>query len=137
MGLHGEDEISDSRLLRAVRRVAPGAAAPLILVAVFDVVFAVDSIPAIFAVTRDTFTVFAANAFSLLGLASLYFLLAGMRDRFRHLSKGLAFVLVFIGVKMLIADLWHVPTELSLAVIIVALTVSVLASPRRAIGPAR
>jgi tellurite resistance protein TerC len=132
MGLHGEDEIADSRVLRTVRRIAPGAAAPLILVAVFDVVFAVDSIPAIFAVTRDTFTVFAANAFSLLGLASLYFLLAGMRDRFRHLNKGLAFVLVFIGVKMLITDVWHVPTELSLGVIIVALTVSVLASPRRA-----
>jgi tellurite resistance protein TerC len=60
-----------------------------------------------------------------------------MRERFRHLNKGLAVVLVFIGLKMLVSDLWHVPTELSLAVIIVALTVSVLASPRRAIGPAR
>jgi predicted tellurium resistance membrane protein TerC len=131
MALHGEDQISDSRVLRTVRRIAPGTAAPLILVAVFDVIFAVDSIPAIFAVTRDTFTVFAANAFSLLGLASLYFLLAGMRERFRHLSKGLAVVLVFIGIKMMITDLWHVPTELSLAVILVVLGASVLASPRR------
>jgi tellurite resistance protein TerC len=104
--------------------------AALVLVAAFDVFFAVDSIPAIFAVTRDTFTVFAANAFSLLGLASLYFLLEGMRDRFRHLNKGLAVVLVFIGAKMLVTDLWHVPTELSLAVIVVALTASVLASPK-------
>ena len=111
--------------------------AVLVLVEVTDVVFAVDSIPAIFAVTRDTFTVFAANAFSLLGLASLYFLLEGMRDRFRHLNKGLAVVLVFIGVKMLITDLWHVPTELSLAVIVVALTASVLASPKPARTDAR
>jgi tellurite resistance protein TerC len=110
------------------RRVATPLLAALALVATFDVVFAVDSIPAIFAVTRDTFTVFAANAFSLLGLASLYFLLEGMRDRFRHLNKGLAFVLVFIGGKMLITDLWHVPTALSLAVIVGAIGVSVLAS---------
>lgn len=131
MGLHGDEEIGDSRVLQTVRRIAPGAAAPLILVAVFDLIFAVDSIPAIFAVTRDTFTVFAANAFSLLGLASLYFLLAGMRERFRHLNRGLAVVLVFIGVKMTITDLWHVPTELSLAVIVLCLGASMLASPRR------
>jgi tellurite resistance protein TerC len=126
---------SDDGVPRLLQRLAPSrngsVVVALALVAVFDVVFAVDSIPAIFAVTRDTFTVFAANAFSLLGLASLYFLLAGMRERFRHLNKGLAVVLVFIGVKMLITDLWHVPTELSLAVILVAITASVLASPRR------
>jgi tellurite resistance protein TerC len=103
-----------------------------VLVATFDVMFAVDSIPAIFAVTRDTFTVFAANAFSLLGLMSLYFLLAGMADRFRHLNLGLSFVLVFIGVKMLITDLWHVPTALSLGVIVAALGVAILASLRPA-----
>jgi tellurite resistance protein TerC len=117
------------------RRLATPLFAALLLVATFDVMFAVDSIPAIFGVTRDTFTVFAANAFSLLGMMSLYFLLAGMADRFRHLGKGLAFVLVFIGVKMLIADLWHVPTALSLGVIVVSLAVAILASlrpPRRA-----
>jgi tellurite resistance protein TerC len=153
MALHGDEEIHPDRnpVLRLLRRTVPSTPdyhgdrvvvhlggrrvatpllAALVLVATFDVVFAVDSIPAIFAVTRDTFTVFAANAFSLLGLASLYFLLEGMRDRFRHLNKGLAVVLVFIGVKMLITDLWHVPTELSLAVIVVALTASVLASPK-------
>jgi tellurite resistance protein TerC len=105
--------------------------AALVLVATFDVIFAVDSIPAIFGVTQDTFTVFAANAFSLLGMMSLYFLLAGMADRFRYLNLGLAFVLVFIGVKMLIADLWHVPTVLSLAVIVVSLGIAVLASLRK------
>jgi tellurite resistance protein TerC len=113
---------------RGGRRLATPLFAALLLVATFDVMFAVDSIPAIFGVTRDTFTVFAANAFSLLGMMSLYFLLAGLADRFRHLGKGLAFVLVFIGVKMLIADLWHVPTGVSLAVIVGSLAVAMLAS---------
>ena len=131
MARHGDEDLSHSRVLRVVRRYAPGSSAALLLVAIFDVIFAVDSIPAIFAVTRDTFTVFAANAFSLLGLASLYFLLEGMRERFRHLNKGLAVVLVLIGVKMLITDLWHVPTELSLAVIVAAIGASIAASPRR------
>jgi tellurite resistance protein TerC len=131
MARHGDDDVSDSRIVGAVRRIAPGALAPLLLVAVFDLVFAVDSIPAIFAITRDTFTVFAANAFSLLGMASLYFLLAGMQERFRHLGKGLAFVLVFVGAKMMLGDVWHVPTELSLAVILAALGASMLASLRR------
>jgi tellurite resistance protein TerC len=110
------------------RRMATPLFAALVLVATFDVIFAVDSIPAIFGVTRDTFTVFAANAFSLLGMMSLYFLLAGLAGRFRHLSTGLAFVLVFIGVKMLITDLWHVPTLLSLGVIVGALGASIGAS---------
>jgi tellurite resistance protein TerC len=157
MARHGDEEIHPDRnpVLRLLRRTVPSTPdydgdrvftrrggrrlatpllAALVLVATFDVVFAVDSIPAIFAVTRDTFTVFAANAFSLLGLASLYFLLEGMRERFRHLNKGLAAVLVFIGAKMLATDLWHVPTELSLAVIVIALTASVLAGPRAAAG---
>jgi tellurite resistance protein TerC len=137
MAGQGDEGVHPERnpVLRLVRRTgAPPLVAALALVAIFDVIFAVDSIPAIFAVTRDTFTVFAANAFSLLGLASLYFLLAGMRDRFRHLNKGLAFVLVFIGVKMLLTDVWHVPTELSLAVILVAIGASVAASPRRQIA---
>jgi tellurite resistance protein TerC len=112
------------------RRMATPLFAALVLVATFDVIFAVDSIPAIFGVTRDTFTVFAANAFSLLGMMSLYFLLAGMADRFRYLNLGLAFVLVFIGVKMLITDVWHVPTVLSLGVIVGSLGVAVLASLR-------
>jgi tellurite resistance protein TerC len=113
------------------KRLATPLFAALVLVATFDVIFAVDSIPAIFGVTQDTFTVFAANAFSLLGMMSLYFLLAGMADRFRYLNLGLAFVLVFIGVKMLIADLWHVPTVLSLGVIVVSLGIAVLASLRK------
>jgi tellurite resistance protein TerC len=116
---------------RGGRRLATPLFAALVLVATFDVIFAVDSIPAIFGVTRDTFTVFAANAFSLLGMMSLYFLLAGMADRFRYLNLGLAFVLVFIGVKMLITDLWHVPTVLSLGVIVASLGLAIAASLRK------
>jgi tellurite resistance protein TerC len=107
------------------KRMATPLFAALVLVATFDVIFAVDSIPAIFGVTRDTFTVFAANAFSLLGMMSLYFLLAGMADRFEYLHVGLAFVLVFIGIKMLITDIWHVPILLSLGVIVGALAVAI------------
>ena len=101
------------------------------MVATFDVVFAIDSIPAIFAITRDTFVVFAANAFSLLGLMSLYFLLAGLIQRFSYLNYGLAAILVWVGVKMLITDVWHVPTVLSLAVIAICLTVAITLSWRR------
>jgi tellurite resistance protein TerC len=110
------------------RWVATPLLAALAMVATFDVLFAVDSIPAIFAVTRDTFIVFAANAFSLLGMMSLYFLLAGVIERFRYLNLGLAAILVFVGAKMLAADLWKVPTTVSLAVIAGSLTAAVVAS---------
>jgi len=102
--------------------------AALVLVAAFDVVFAVDSIPAIFAITRDTFIVYAANAFSLLGLAALYFVLAGMIERFRYLNLGLAAVLVFVGAKMLLADVYAIPVYASLAVIVLTLAAAVLGS---------
>ncbi len=110
------------------RRLATPLLAALVLVATFDVVFAVDSIPAIFAVTRDTFIVYAANAFSLLGLAALYFVLAGMMGRFRYLNVGLAAVLVFVGLKMTLADVYKVPVLASLSVIVLTLTVAVGAS---------
>jgi tellurite resistance protein TerC len=110
------------------RWVATPLLAALVMVATFDVLFAVDSIPAIFAVTRDTFIVFAANAFSLLGMVSLYFLLAGMIERFRYLNLGLAAILVFVGAKMLASEVWKVPTTLSLTVIVASLTAAVLAS---------
>jgi tellurite resistance protein TerC len=126
------------------RRLATPLAAAVILVATFDVVFAVDSIPAIFAVTRETFLVYAANAFSLLGLASLYFVLAGMIDRFRYLSIGLGVVLVFVGAKMALADLYEIPVWASLAAIVGILTTAVVASllrsepaPRPALGEGR
>jgi tellurite resistance protein TerC len=104
--------------------------AVFVVVATTDVIFAVDSIPAIFAVTREPFIVFAANAFAMLGLRALYFLLAGMRERFVYLSHGLAAILGFIGVKMLLVDVWHVPIWLSLAVIVAVLGAAAALSAR-------
>jgi len=100
----------------------------LIVVEFSDIVFAVDSIPAIFAVTRDPFIVFTSNIFAILGLRSLYFLLAGIIDRFIYLKVGLAAVLVFVGFKMLVVDLVKIPALLSLGVITVLLGGSVIAS---------
>lgn len=117
------------------RRAATPILAALILVASFDVVFAVDSIPAIFAVTRETFIVYAANAFSLLGLAALYFVLAGMMGRFRYLNVGLAAVLVFVGTKMVLADVLKIPVYVSLGVIVATLAVAVVASLLRPLEP--
>ncbi len=110
------------------RRLATPMMAALVLVATFDVVFAVDSIPAIFAITRDTFIVYAANAFSLLGLAALYFVLAGMMGRFRYLNVGLAAVLIFVGLKMALSDVYKMSAFVSLAVIGVLLAAAVGAS---------
>jgi len=100
----------------------------LVLIGVTDVVFAVDSIPAIFAITSDPFIVMTSNIFAILGLRALYFLLADMADRFRLLSYGLAFVLVFIGTKMLIVDFYKIPVFWSLGVVGVILLASVLLS---------
>ncbi len=123
------DYHGDSFIVRTGgRRRATPMVAALALVATFDVVFAVDSIPAIFAVTRETFIVYAANAFSLLGLASLYFVLAGMIGRFRYLNVGLAAVLTFVGAKMVLADVYEIPTYVSLGVIVLTLGAAVGAS---------
>lgn len=91
-----------------------------------DLIFAVDSIPAIFAITRDPFIVYTSNVFAILGLRSLYFALEGVIDRFPYLRYGLAFVLMFIGMKMLAMDLYKVPVVASLAVIAAILLVSVI-----------
>lgn len=100
----------------------------LILIEVSDVIFAVDSIPAIFAVTTDPFIVFTSNIFAIMGLRALYFLLADMADRFHLLKFGLAFVLMFVGIKMLIVKWMHVPTDVSLMVIGLILGGSIIAS---------
>jgi tellurite resistance protein TerC len=119
----------DQLIVRTHGRVqATPMLAALVLIATFDVVFAVDSIPAIFAVTRETFIVYAANAFSLLGLASLYFVLVGMMGRFRYLNLGLAAVLVFVGAKMTLADLYEIPVFWSLAAVVITLASAVAAS---------
>jgi tellurite resistance protein TerC len=98
------------------------------LIGVTDLVFAVDSIPAIFAVTTDPFIVMSSNIFAVLGLRALYFMLAGMADRFHLLKFGLAFVLGFIGVKMLIVEWYHIPIGASLTVVGMLLTLSIIAS---------
>jgi TerC family integral membrane protein len=103
----------------------------LVLIETTDVVFAVDSIPAILAVTRSQFLVFSSNAFAILGLRSLYFVLAGSADRLVYLNKGLGIILAFVGVKMLISEWYHIPTFLSLLVIAVVLTITVVLSLRQ------
>ena len=148
---HKETEVHPEHnpVLRIIRKVVPSTteydgqklftrrtgallATPLFVVLVLiettDVVFAVDSVPAILAVSRETFLVFASNAFAILGLRALYFLLAGMADRFRYLHIGLGVILGFVGLKMLFADLFHVPIVISLAFIFLALAITVLAS---------
>ena len=100
----------------------------LILIEVTDLVFAVDSIPAIFAITTDPFIVFTSNLFAIMGLRALYFLLVDVADRFHLLKYGLAMVLVFIGAKMLVMPWFHVPVEASLLVVFVLIAASCLAS---------
>ncbi|MFC4905233.1 TerC family protein [Kocuria oceani] len=112
--------------------------AVLVLIEVTDVVFAVDSIPAIFAVTEEVFLVFTANAFAILGLRAMYFLLADLIHRFVYLKVGLALVLVWVGLKMLLKiDIVYIPTGISLAVVATILTVSIAASLRATRGQGR
>ena len=136
-------------LLRLLRRVLPVTkdfraqhflvregvhwhATPLLVVLVLvessDVVFAVDSIPAIFAITRDTFIVYTSNVFAILGLRALYFLLSSVMPMFRYLNVGLGVILAYVGVKMLLADFYPIPILLSLGVIAAVLLVTVVAS---------
>jgi tellurite resistance protein TerC len=147
----GEERIEPEKnpIIRLARRVLPIAnayngqsfvvrgprgwlATPLVVVILFvewsDLVFAIDSIPAVFAVTRDPFIVYSSNVFAILGLRALYFLLAGALDRFRYLKPGVALILVFVGVKMLVGEWVHLPTVVSLAVVVVVLSFSVAAS---------
>ncbi|MFP3913940.1 MAG: TerC family protein [Actinomycetota bacterium] len=115
---------------RAGRILATPLFAVLVLIESTDVVFAVDSIPAILAVSREPFIVFSSNAFAILGLRALYFLLAGMAGRFRYLNVGLGVILGFVGIKMLIAEWYHLPIWLSLTIIALILTVAIVASLR-------
>lgn len=100
------------------------------LIGVVDVIFAVDSIPAIFAITRDPFIVLTSNVFAILGLRAMYFVLAGMHEKFHLLSYGLAIVLVFIGVKMLLIDIYKIPIVWSLGFTVTTLAVTMLLSLR-------
>jgi tellurite resistance protein TerC len=150
----GADRIEPERnpLVRLVRRFVPMVDAydgqrfvtrtaagwmitPLLLVLLVvewsDLVFAIDSIPAIFAITRDPFIVYSSNVFAILGLRALFFVLAGMMDRFEYLKPGVAVILVFVGTKMVLNGVFHVPIAGSLAVILSVLVGSVLLSMRK------
>jgi len=117
-------EMDGQRLFTRIdgRRLATPLFSVLVLVEATDVVFAVDSVPAVLAVSREQFIVFASNAFAILGLRALYFLLADMHHRFRFLQQGLATILGFVGLKMIVHTWFHVPTWLSLAIIAIVLT---------------
>lgn len=111
------------------KRIATPMFIVIAVIAFMDVMFALDSIPAIFAVTREPFLVLAANVFALLGLRSLYFVLQGMMDKFIYLKPALSFIMVFIGIKMmLVGSAWEIPTAVSLLVLLATMTVAVIAS---------
>jgi tellurite resistance protein TerC len=115
-----------------VKRDSKTWATPLFIVVVLieatDLIFAVDSIPAIIAISDDTFIVYTSNVFAILGLRSLYFALAGIEKYFKYLKFGLATILVFVGVKMCIVDIYKIPVEISLIVICFLLAISMIAS---------
>jgi tellurite resistance protein TerC len=122
--LHGEHFF----VVQNGKRLATPLFMALVLIEISDVIFAVDSIPAVFAITTDPFIVFTSNIFAILGLRSLFFLLADLVDRFRYLKVGLSGVLVFVGLKMTLIDVFHVPPLLSLLGILAMLGASVVAS---------
>jgi len=127
---HGQRFFLRQEWKGAERLVATPLFVVLVLVETTDIIFATDSIPAIFAVTREPFIVYTSNVCAVLGLRALYFLLAGIVDRFHYLQIGLSTVLVFIGTKMLLEDVYHVPTAVSLGIVATLLAVSVFASLR-------
>ena len=131
-GRRRDRDPTESRVMKLVNRVVPDGAPPLMLplvaVGAFDVMFAIDSIPAIFAVTTDTFVVLAANAWSLCGMISLFFLLENALQRFRYLHYGLAVILGYVAAKLILVDVWHPPIVLSLVVVVLSLVVAALAS---------
>jgi tellurite resistance protein TerC len=111
--------------------IATPLLAALVVIEITDVVFAVDSVPAILAVSREPFLVFASNAFAILGLRAMYFLLGDARERFHYLSHALGAILVFVGIKMGVSHWYHMPTEASLAVILGILVAAIVLSVRK------
>ncbi|HEX6039633.1 MAG TPA: TerC family protein [Longimicrobium sp.] len=125
---HGQHFFVKETIGGKLRKAATPLFVVLVMVETTDLIFAVDSIPAIFAVTRDPFLVYTSNVFAILCLRSLYFLLAGVIDKFHYLKLGLSVVLGFIGVKMLISGYYHVPIALSLGIVAGVLAASVIGS---------
>jgi len=129
------DELDGQKFFTRIngRRVATPLLAALFVVEITDVIFAVDSVPAILAVSNEAFIVFASNAFAILGLRAMYFLLANAKQRFHYLSHALGGILIFVGLKMTLSHWLHVNTYVSLAVIVAMLTAAVVFSDRRRI----
>jgi tellurite resistance protein TerC len=125
---HGQRFFIREHTARGSRLIATPLFVVLVLVETTDLIFAVDSIPAIFAITHEPFIVYSSNVFAILGLRALYFLLADVIHRFHYLKVGLSVVLVFVGLKMLAADLYNVPTWASLGFIVVVLGLAMVAS---------
>jgi tellurite resistance protein TerC len=147
--IHVNNDYNEERfwIVKAGKRVFTPIFLTIAVIGIIDLVFAVDSIPAIFGITKDPFIVFTSNAFAILGLRNLYFLLADAKDRFHYLSAGLGFVLMWIGVKMILPAInhdWKVPPLVSLVIVLSILTLSIVASllrtkrvARKAARPAR
>jgi tellurite resistance protein TerC len=129
-----DDQSGTYTVVKNGKRRATVLLACLVVIEFTDILFAVDSIPAIFAVTKDPFIVFTSNIFAILGLRSLYFFLSGMLHRFEYLKYSLVFILAFIGIKMLLMEVIEIPSWISLAVIATALAVGLLVSLRRTAG---
>lgn len=119
---------SDFFIYKMGKLVATPLFVVLIVIETTDLVFALDSIPAILAITRDEFIIYSSNAFAILGLRALYFALAGIMKLFHYLHYGLSLILVFVGIKMLLIDIYHIPTPYALGFIAITLTISVIAS---------
>jgi tellurite resistance protein TerC len=151
-GKHPARDIAETWVMRTCRRIFPitqefygehfkarvgdrwmltPLALAMIVIEITDIIFAVDSIPAVFAITRDPFIVYTSNICAVLGLRSLYFLVARLMDRFVYLRTGLAFVLAFVGIKMILADYYPLPKGLSLGIIVVILAITVVVSIRK------
>ena len=129
--LHGERFFVMQQDAGKLVRYATPLFIVLVLVEISDLIFAVDSIPAIFAITTDPFIVLTSNVFAILGLRAMYFLLADMADRFSLLKYGLALVLMFVGIKMMMIDIFKIPVAISLATVAAIITVSIVLSLRK------
>jgi len=125
------DELDGQKLFTKTKdgvRIATPLLAVLVVIEISDLIFAVDSVPAVLAVSREQFIVFASNAFAILGLRALYFLVADLKDRFVYLKTAISVILVYVGAKMIVTYWHHVPTVLSLGVIVATLTIAIVAS---------
>ena len=133
--LNDGESVGMSRRSSKGRLIATPMLVVLLAIETSDVIFAVDSIPAIFAITDDTFIVFTSNAFAILGLRALYFLLAGAMARLSYLKLGLAGVLGFVGIKMIVSEWYKIPILVSLGTIVAILSIATIASLRRPVSP--